>query len=164
MTHDLHDTTNKQKPKSEKKKKTYQNSEKNPIDWINNAYDPVNAERSMWVAVITQAMMDALSRSRKPDEQFCKFEATRWLTNNNGHFRNVCMLAGMDPDYVRVKAKKALAENISWRAEAGTGKRYEERKMYRERIKKSTIPTAHPLPPLHTVANLIAIPCENSPI
>ncbi len=141
-------------------KKKLHNDEKRPIDWITGPYDSVTAERSMWVAVITQAMMDALSRSRKPEDQFSKFEATRWLTSNSAPFRNVCMLAGLDPDYVRTRAKKALASSTSWRAGAGEGKRYEERKAYRERIKAQSIPHGTPVPPPCIPPSLLAT-CEN---
>lgn len=146
--------------KAGKKKK---NNENRPTDGVREPYDSVRAERAMWVAVITQAMMDALSKSAKPEEQFNKFEATRWLTGNSIQFRNVCSLAGLDPDYVRVRAKKALANGISWRAEAGTGKRYEERKAYRERTKiispislRPAQPPCMPPPP----PNLMGLPQE----
>ncbi|MBY0407595.1 MAG: hypothetical protein K2Q01_07875 [Rickettsiales bacterium] len=133
MTHQEHDNHTIRKTK--RKRERLPNSGK-PRDWLNDSYDSVRGERALWIAVVTQAMMDALSRSRKPEDQFSKFEATRWLTGNSAHFKTVCMLAGLDPVYVRVRAKKALASNTLWRAEAGTGKRYEERKAYREKRKK----------------------------
>jgi len=149
----IKDTQNDKSARTSKTKKTSRGYEGPPFDWITDANNPVRAERSIWIAVITQAMMDALSRSQKPEEQFHKFEATRWLTDNSQDFRNVCSLADLDPDYVRLKAKKALATGGLWRAEAGTGKRYEERKAYREREKKqhkTSAPeaqknTAHPM-------------------
>jgi hypothetical protein len=118
------------------KKKRDRTKDTKPHDSITGPYDSARSERSMWVAVITQAMMDALTRSRKPEEQFSKFEAIRWLTGNSADFKTVCMLAGMEPGYVRSRAKKALISETSWRAAAGTGKRYEERKAYRNRHKK----------------------------
>lgn len=90
-------------------------------------------EQALWVAVVTQAMMDGLSRSRKPEDQFAKFEAIRWLTGGSADFYDVCLLAGLDPDDVRVRAGRALSDNATWRAHPGTGKRYLQRKAYRER-------------------------------
>ena len=101
-------------------------------------YNPVRGERALWAAVITQAMMDALSKSRNPEIQYHKHEAIRWLTGNSKDFQDVCLLADMDPDYVRRSAKRALVAPRAWRAEAGQGKRYHERKAYRQRLKTQT--------------------------
>lgn len=76
-------------------------------------------------------MQDALSKCKKAESIYQKHEATIWLTDNSKDFVDVCLCAGMNPDYVRSKAKKTLAKPTLWRAEAGTGKRYEERKKYR---------------------------------
>jgi hypothetical protein len=46
----------------------------------------------------------------------------------------------MDPDYVRRKAKRAIISPKPWRAEAGKGKRYLERKAYRQKNKKPAQP------------------------
>ncbi len=102
------------------------------LAWLNDAYNSARGETSLWVAVITQAMMDALSRCKKTESIYQKHEATRWLTSNSKDFINVCLCAGMDPDYVRRKAKNILSSPRPWRAQAGQGKRYEERRQYRE--------------------------------
>jgi hypothetical protein len=107
------------------------------ISWFDGPYDSVRGESALWVAVITQAMMDALSRSGNPEAMYHKHEATEWLTGNGKDFVEVCLLAGFDPDYVRRKAKRALVAPRPWRAEPGKGKRYLERKAYRDRQKKS---------------------------
>lgn len=104
--------------------------------WMDEPHNPVRGEMALWVAVITQAMMDALSRSRGPEAQYYKHEAINWLTGNSRNFKTVCALAGLDHSYVRSRAKKALVSPAPWRAEAGTGKRYEERKAYRNRLKQ----------------------------
>jgi hypothetical protein len=106
-----------------------------PHDWLADLDKPVRGEKAVWVAVITQAMQDALSRSQKSEAKLHKHEAMQWLTGNSKDFIDVCLLAGLDPDYVRRKAKKALISPTRWRAEAGTSKRYAERKAYRARMK-----------------------------
>src|SRR5947208_1331494 len=95
----------------------------------------MRGETSLWVAVITQAMMDALSRCNNAEATYHKHEAIHWLTGNSRDFITVCLFAGLDPDYVRRKSKRALAAPRPWRAEAGKGKRYLERKVYRQNLK-----------------------------
>lgn len=125
-----------------------------PHDWTDSAHDPVRGERAMWVAVITQAMMDALSRSNKIEEKYHQHEAQRWLTGGSKDFRTVCHLAGFDPDYIRTRVKRALASPRQWRAEAGKGSRYEERRAYRNRVK---MPAAHSM--AHSCA-IIRLPAD----
>ncbi len=103
-------------------------------------FNPVRGESALWVAVITQAMMDALSKSKNKEAQYHKHEAIRWLTESSKDFIEVCLNAGLNPDDVRRKAKKAIANPTLWRAEAGAGKRYIERKTYREKQKLKTRP------------------------
>ncbi len=128
------DSTNERKPtlprnnSSQKKRKNTSS-----ILWLEEAYNTARGETALWVAVITQAMMDALSKCKKSESQYNKLEATRWLTDNGKDFIDVCLAAGMNPDYVRRKAKQILASPSPWRAEAGKGKRYQERKKYREK-------------------------------
>ena len=106
------------------------------ILWLEETYNAARGETALWVAVITQAMQDALSKCKKAESIYQKHEATIWLTENSKDFVDVCLCAGMNPDYVRRKAKKTLAAPKLWRAEAGTGKRYEERKKYRQKQKE----------------------------
>jgi hypothetical protein len=108
---------------------------KSSFDWPCEPHNAVRGEMALWVAVITQAMMDALSRSRHPEAVYYKHEAINWLTGGSRNFKTVCLMAGLDPDYVRSQAKKSLLSPMPWRAEAGTGKRYEERRAYRKHLK-----------------------------
>ena len=103
------------------------------VQWLDDAHNPTRGESSLWIAVITQAMMDALSQSRGSEAMYHKNEATIWLTENRKDFIDVCLLAGLCPDYVRRKAKKAIASPKNWRAAPGEGKRYHER---RRRLEK----------------------------
>ena len=103
--------------------------------WLDLQTHHARGERALWVAVITQAMQDAQSRCQKAESVFCKHEAIHWLTGNSKDFITVCLCADMEPDYVRRKAKQVLGSPRPWRAEAGKGKRYLERKAYRERMR-----------------------------
>ena len=72
---------------------------------------------SLWRAVITQALMDAGSRSSKPHMRVARAHAISWLSGVSPEFYTVCSLAYMDPYYVKTKAKEAMARGCSWRKE-----------------------------------------------
>jgi hypothetical protein len=126
----LNNSSNPPKSLQKKKRKTA-----NSLLWLEDVYNIAQGETALWVAVITQAMMDALSNCKKSESLYQKHDATCWLTSNSKDFIDVCLSAEMNPDYVRRKAKQALSSPSPWRAEAGQGKRYQERKKYREKQK-----------------------------
>lgn len=82
----------------------------------NEGYNPVKGEMALWSAVITQALMDAGSESRKPEAQHEKAKAIRWLLGNSEDFITVCLNAGLDPHYIRSKAKEAIERGCVWRS------------------------------------------------
>lgn len=104
-------------------------------DWLHDHQLTIRGEKSLWIAVITQALMDALHRATTAESLYHKHEAIRWLSDNSRDFIDVCLNAGLDPDMVRRRAKRAISNPCAWRAAPGTGKRYHERRGYRERIK-----------------------------
>jgi len=104
--------------------------------WLEEPYNHTRGEMSLWIAVITQAMMDALSRVNNAEAIYHKNEAIHWLTGNGKDFVMVCLCAGFDPDYIRRKAKRTLITPVAWRAEPRKGKRYLERKGYRNPTKR----------------------------
>jgi hypothetical protein len=77
--------------------------------------DEVRSARAMWRAVITQALMDAASNSRKACSISERLKARVWLKGNSEDFITVCTFADMDPEYVKMQAKNALARNCIWR-------------------------------------------------
>lgn len=84
-------------------------------------------EPSLWKAVITQALMDAASNSNKSEAGKAKRDALTWLLSDSPDFEYVCDNAGLDPDYVRSKAREALARQCRWRLPAGEGWRCKAR-------------------------------------
>lgn len=84
-------------------------------------------ESSLWRAVITQALMDAASRSKKPEAVRHRQEALEWLLGITQDFETVCENAGLDPDYVRTEARAALGRGFMWRLPAGQGWRTKAR-------------------------------------
>jgi len=85
--------------------------------------DPVRGEHALWRAVITQALMDAGSKSHKAEAKRDRLAALKWLTIKNPDFDTVCDHAGLAADYVRSMVKRALARGCQWRAEPGQGRR-----------------------------------------
>lgn len=86
-------------------------------------------EPGLWRAVITQALMDASSRSRKSEAKRYRNDALFWLLSDTDDFTIVCDNAGLDPDYVRSRARTALGRNCAWRLPAGLGWRTRGRKL-----------------------------------
>jgi len=74
-----------------------------------------NSEVSLWRAVITQALMDAKSNSKKNSFIKAKKEAISWLLGGSDDFILVCELADLDSKYVMNNAKKAIDRGCVWR-------------------------------------------------
>ena len=85
-------------------------------------------EQSIWRAVITQALMDAASQSRKSEARRSRSDALNWLLSDSRDFEAVCDNAGFEPGYIRRRAKEALARGCEWRLPNGQGWRTQERK------------------------------------
>ncbi len=84
-------------------------------------------EPGLWRAVITQALMDAASKSRKSEARRSREAALHWLLGDSPDFETVCDNAGLDPDYVRTRAAQALMRGFEWRLPAGQGWRTQAR-------------------------------------
>lgn len=84
-------------------------------------------EPSLWRAVIAQALMDALSKSRKMEARRSRMDALAWLLDNGSDFEAVCDHAGLDPSYVRGRARVALSAGLLWRLPNGQGWRTQKR-------------------------------------
>lgn len=87
-----------------------------------DAHNPVRGEMALWQAVITQALMDARGESKKTEAEHDKRLARIWLKGVGDDFADVCLYAGLTPEYVKLRAREALARGCRWRAEAGNGK------------------------------------------
>lgn len=92
-------------------------------------------EHGLWRAVITQALMDAASKSRKSEAKRTRADALHWLLSESTDFETVCDNAGFDPCYVRRRAREALARGCEWRLPNGQG--------WRTRARLSLATTIH---------------------
>lgn len=65
--------------------------------------------RSIWLAVIYQALEDATTtkHATAPVE---RAQARAWLSSMGKDFREVCALAGVEPDQIRARAQHMIAQ------------------------------------------------------
>lgn len=120
------------------------NSNASNQDMDSETFDPVRAETALWRAVITQALMDAGSESRKPEAAQEKRQAIRWLLGNSEDFITVCLNADLDPSHIRSKALAAIERGCVWRQgmaekrlqgqDASLPKGYEKKSLHRRPI------------------------------
>lgn len=91
------------------------------VDTPSSSKSYARGEQALWTAVITQALMDAASRSAKQEARKDKTRARDWLASPTDDFNDVCDLAGLDPSYVYTRAERAIAGGCQWRLPPGEG-------------------------------------------
>ena len=87
-------------------------------------------EQALWLAVIEQAFFSAQRQTHRVNIHG-QFRETRhakhvvkdrkWLTDNSAGFRNICALAGLDPEWVRDKFREKSSGNLKKRDKARYG-------------------------------------------
>jgi len=105
-------------------------------------------EKDLWVAVLTRAVLDAckgppqLDMSRKANRShqnhyhYDRDQARHFFLAGGSHFREVCEMAGRNPDYVQAKIRKVLLRKNGWNVDVPITSHYREgpkreRKKYR---------------------------------
>lgn len=68
-------------------------------------------ERSLWRAVILQAIIDSLSNCKRTEHVLEREKARRWFAEMGENFIMVCTMAGYNPKYVQKKAQDFIAKN-----------------------------------------------------
>ena len=59
-------------------------------------------EQKMWQSVVVKAALDATSNpSSSSDDYIAQKNADAWLRTGSRDFKEVCSLAGLDPDFIR---------------------------------------------------------------
>lgn len=81
----------------------------------NEPHSQARGEVALWRGVLHQAMLDAASKdsdrlsvSRKHEAVAARESSKRWLQRPNKDFETVCLLADLNPDWVRMKVRAAL--------------------------------------------------------
>ena len=90
-------------------------------------YDKVDLpEKDLWIAVLTRAALDAckgpprldLTRSANISHQnhytYDRDQARHFFIKGGSHFREICEMAGRNPDYVQAKIRKIILRKEGW--------------------------------------------------
>jgi hypothetical protein len=95
-------------------------------------------EQKLAVAKILQMLQDLAGKSHvaRNEEGVIRWRAENWFFGPSD-LAQWCEMAGYRPEVVRQKARDILQNGWpQWRAAAGTGARYEERKAFRARSRQ----------------------------
>ena len=107
-------------------------------------------EKDLWVAVLTRAALDAFkgppllnmnlksNRSHMNQADYDKDQARHFFLEGGFHFREVCEMAGRNPQYVREKARKLILRSNGWNVDVPITSHYRQgpkriRKKYRKK-------------------------------
>ena len=95
-------------------------------------------EKSLWVAVLCRAALDAfkgpphLDMSRKANTShknlydFNRDQARHFFLEGGKHFRDICDMAGRNPTYVKEKARKLLLRQNGWNVDVPITSHYRQ--------------------------------------
>lgn len=67
--------------------------------------------KKLWLAVINQSIIDALSNNRHAKARNNKIRAIKWIISDNENFENICQLAGLSHQSTRRKIIKILSSD-----------------------------------------------------
>jgi len=107
-------------------------------------------EKSLWVAVLCRAALDAfkgppkLDMSRKANVShknhytYDRDQARHFFLSGGSHFNEVCEMAGRNPQYVKQKATKLILRSNGWNVDVPITSHYRQgpkriRKKYRKK-------------------------------
>ena len=70
------------------------------------------AERALWRAVILQAFVDCLTKSKRAEDKLARYSARSWLLDMCQYFKMVCYIAGYNPYTIRRQAKRFIKNGL----------------------------------------------------
>jgi hypothetical protein len=95
-------------------------------------------EKDLWVAVLCRAILDAckgppqldMSRraniSHKNHYDYNRDQAQHFFLKGDTHFRNICEMAGRNPDYIQGKIRKVLLRKRGWNVDVPITSHYRQ--------------------------------------
>ena len=95
-------------------------------------------EKDLWIAVLCRAVLDAckgppdldMSRpaniSHKNHYKFDRDQARHFFLTGGAHFRDICEMAGRNPDYIQAKIKKVLLRKNGWNVDVPITSHYRQ--------------------------------------
>ena len=105
-------------------------------------------EKDLWIAVLCRAALDAfkgppcLDMSRKANVShknhynFNRDQARHFFLEGGAHFREICEMAGRNPQYVRERARKVLLRENGWNVDVPITSHYRQGLKREKRRKK----------------------------
>jgi hypothetical protein len=80
-------------------------------------------EKDLWISVLSRAALDVVrAPSRLEHDQACSF-----FLKGGRHFRNICEMAGRNPDYVQEKMRKYILREKGWNVDVPITSHYRTR-------------------------------------
>ena len=95
-------------------------------------------EKDLWVAVLCRAVLDAckgppkldMSRysnhSHKNQYTYDRDQARHFFLQGGKHFREVCEMAGRDPDYIQQRIRKMILRKEGWNVDVPVTSHYRQ--------------------------------------
>ena len=112
--------------------------------WVGHAAETINEDRvalpekDLWVAVLCRAVVDAckgppdLDMTRranichKSHYKYNRDQARHFFMSGGEHFRNICEMAGRNPQYVQNKIRKVLLRKNGWNVDVPITSHYRQ--------------------------------------
>ena len=114
-------------------------------------------EKDLWLAVLSRAVVDACKGPPKldmtkqtniPHKNLYGYNhraARHFFLSGGPHFREICEMAGRNPDYVRQKVRKILLRKNGWNVDVPITSHYRQGpKRKRGRPRKEKYRSTHP--------------------
>ena len=95
-------------------------------------------EQSLWVAVLCRAVLDAVKGppkldmtvyanvSHKSQYTYNRDQARHFFLKGGRHFKEVCEMAGRNPDYVQARIRKILLRKEGWNVDVPITSHYRQ--------------------------------------
>jgi len=95
-------------------------------------------EKDLWVAVLSRAVVDACKNppnlnmkvpanvAHKSQYQYNRDRARHFFLSGGAHFRDVCEMAGRNPEYVKQKIRKILLRKNGWNVDVPITSHYRQ--------------------------------------
>ena len=95
-------------------------------------------EKDLWVAVLCRAVLDACkgppmlnmdlksNRTHNNQYNYDRDQARHFFMEGGKHFREICEMAGRNPDYVQAKVRKVLLRKNGWNVDVPITSHYRQ--------------------------------------
>ena len=112
--------------------------------WVGHAAETMGddrvtlPEKDLWVAVLCRAVLDACKGAprlnmslrsnvtHKNNYKYARDQARHFFLEGGKHFRNICEMAGRDPDYVQAKVRKVILRENGWNVDVPITSHYRQ--------------------------------------